>query len=84
MLFRSPEELETFADYAYTMRTKARLDNTAVPSFAAVLLSLGAATVVDAVQAAMVLEDVQVRAEYTADCAVDTEQDTPAQIHYFG
>ena len=51
-------------------------------SFADLLVSLGAATLVDAVQAAMVLEDVQVRADYTADCAVDLAQEEPAQIHY--
>ena len=77
-----PEELETFADYAYTARTRARIDMTPVPSFADLLVSLGAATLVDAIQATAVLEDVQDRADYTADCAVDLEQEEPAQIHY--
>ena len=73
-----PEELETFADYAYTERTKARVYNLEVPTFAALLVSLGAATLVDAVQATAVLEETKEASEYAAGL----EQDTPAQVHF--
>ena len=73
-----PEELETFADYAYTERTRARIDMTPVPSFADLLLSLGAATLIDAVQATAVLEETQERADFES-CVFSEEP--LAEIH---
>jgi hypothetical protein len=75
-----PEELETFLDFAYSMRTKARVDNSPVPSLSEILAILGATSLIDAVQATAVLEEVEERADYAADLL--TQDEPLAQIHH--
>lgn len=72
-----PEELETFLDFAYSLRTKARADNSPVPSLSEIFAILGAASLIDAVQATAVLEEVEERKDFE----IDFPGEPLAQIH---